>query len=187
MLELAYRADSNSAAREGLWVRVPPAVPPDVRAQDGATCRRAALQLGLPVATAIVISSSGGPSSADLRHLRFRPSSDKESRAEASRSRTAPHGRARDPGRTLPSRASVRNLSQMLATAAGAKDSTGSKRQMRWRGSRSCSETGREPRSPPQTSVSCRPHKLLTRTDRGMPATRAVDRNALRHPGHTSC
>ena len=27
MLELAYRADSNSAAREGLWVRVPPAVP----------------------------------------------------------------------------------------------------------------------------------------------------------------
>lgn len=28
MLELAYRADSNSAAREGLWVRVPPAVPP---------------------------------------------------------------------------------------------------------------------------------------------------------------
>ena len=28
VLELAYRADSNSAAREGLWVRVPPAVPP---------------------------------------------------------------------------------------------------------------------------------------------------------------
>jgi len=27
VLELAYRADSNSAAREGLWVRVPPAVP----------------------------------------------------------------------------------------------------------------------------------------------------------------
>ena len=27
MLELAYRADSNSAARKGLWVRVPPAVP----------------------------------------------------------------------------------------------------------------------------------------------------------------
>jgi hypothetical protein len=27
VLELAYRADSNSAARKGLWVRVPPAVP----------------------------------------------------------------------------------------------------------------------------------------------------------------
>jgi hypothetical protein len=30
VLELAYRADSNSAAREGLWVRVPPAVPDQV-------------------------------------------------------------------------------------------------------------------------------------------------------------
>jgi hypothetical protein len=27
VLELAYRADSNSAARKGLWVRVPPAAP----------------------------------------------------------------------------------------------------------------------------------------------------------------
>ena len=34
MLELAYRADSNSAARKGLWVRVPPAVPPDPFALD---------------------------------------------------------------------------------------------------------------------------------------------------------
>ena len=35
MLELAYRADSNSAAREGLWVRVPPAVP---RRSPGLDC-----------------------------------------------------------------------------------------------------------------------------------------------------
>ena len=36
MLELAYRADSNSAARKGLWVRVPPAVPDP--AEPGITC-----------------------------------------------------------------------------------------------------------------------------------------------------
>jgi hypothetical protein len=48
VLELAYRADSNSAARTGLWVRVPPAVPTEVgsdsvcRAQppDGLHCAR---------------------------------------------------------------------------------------------------------------------------------------------------
>jgi hypothetical protein len=34
VLELAYRADSNSAAREGLWVRVPPAVPPGYLTPD---------------------------------------------------------------------------------------------------------------------------------------------------------
>lgn len=34
MLELAYRADSNSAAREGLWVRVPPAVPGTFRVPE---------------------------------------------------------------------------------------------------------------------------------------------------------
>jgi hypothetical protein len=33
---LAYRADSNSAAREGLWVRVPPAVPDSL--DDGIRC-----------------------------------------------------------------------------------------------------------------------------------------------------
>jgi hypothetical protein len=37
VLELAYRADSNSAAREGLWVRVPPAVPGS--AVQGIRCR----------------------------------------------------------------------------------------------------------------------------------------------------
>ncbi len=39
MLELAYRADSNSAAREGLWVRVPPAVPG--LAREDLPCRAA--------------------------------------------------------------------------------------------------------------------------------------------------
>jgi hypothetical protein len=37
VLELAYRADSNSAAREGLWVRVPPAVP--IPASTDLQCR----------------------------------------------------------------------------------------------------------------------------------------------------
>ena len=39
MLELAYRADSNSAAREGLWVPVPPAVPG--LAREDLPCRAA--------------------------------------------------------------------------------------------------------------------------------------------------
>ena len=76
VLELAYRADSNSAARKGLWVRVPPAVPdPSMRGiqchaspPDGVACadERA---LGAPYAYLLGLYLGDGMLSAGRRDV----------------------------------------------------------------------------------------------------------------------